>query len=550
MPTIIGIDLGNHTIKLSLMEGSFGRYQLSDIRVMTVPQDLDNAPDLDARLGAMSRLLSELDEATITSTTWPAQSTSIRRITLPFGDRTQVEKTLRFEVEDHVPFDLDETILASRILSVEPTESVVMTAMSPSTAISGYLDRLKEAGVDPKHLALDSDLIGSHADTGVQAVLDFGHSRTLVALTLDGRVIASRAITGGGRDLTLAIARKHGLTWSDAEGRKHAARIASSTAAVSTEASWDEDELTQPEITAPVFTGQASDTNEDTEVLLAALQPMLNSIRATLINFEDTTEMEIDEVLICGGGSALTGLREHLAEDLGVPVRRINPHSITDIEPARFALALAIGQQAAGLSYGREIDMRQGELAFQGDLATLGNALRIGVLAAAAMLVFGTGWFGMQYTKLSQQLSTTDDQIRELVLSTFPGEVTEDDIEDASDALALMQLKSTEAAVRVDALGSVLSDVPPTLSVLRQVSDAMPAASETRIDVREMSISQTAITMKAEADGYEDAAKVETSLQSVDAFKNAQKGEEKRYQESVRFTVTIPLELNDESEEG
>jgi hypothetical protein len=166
------------------------------------------------------------------------------------------------------------------------------------------------------------------------------------------------------------------------------------------------------------------------------------------------------------------------------------------------------------------------------------------------MLVFGTGWFGMQYTKLSQQLSTTDDQIRELALSTFPGEVTEDDIEDASDALALMQLKSTEAAVRVDALGSVLSDVPPTLSVLRQVSDAMPAASETRIDVREMSISQTAITMKAEADGYEDAAKVETSLQSVDAFKNAQKGEEKRYQESVRFTVTIPLELNDESEEG
>jgi hypothetical protein len=56
--------------------------------------------------------------------------------------------------------------------------------------------------------------------------------------------------------------------------------------------------------------------------------------------------------------------------------------------------------------------------------------------------------------------------------------------------------------------------------------------------------------MKAEADGYEDAAKVETSLQSVDSFKNAQKGEEKRYQESVRFTVTIPLELNDESEEG
>ena len=58
MPTIIGIDLGTHTIKLSLMEGSFGRYQLSDVRVMSVPQDLDTAPDLDARLGALGRLLT------------------------------------------------------------------------------------------------------------------------------------------------------------------------------------------------------------------------------------------------------------------------------------------------------------------------------------------------------------------------------------------------------------------------------------------------------------------------------------------------------------
>ena len=59
----------------------------------------------------------------------------------------------------------------------------------------------------------------------------------------------------------------------------------------------------------------------------------------------------------------------------------------------------------------------------------------------------------------------------------------------------------------------------------------------------------TSITMKAETDGYEEAAKVETALKSIDAFKNAEKGEEKRYQESVRFTVTIPLE-SEETEEG
>ncbi|MDG1481709.1 MAG: pilus assembly protein PilM [Myxococcota bacterium] len=546
MPTILGIDLGAHTIKLSLMEGGFGRYQFSDVRLRRVPQDIDAPPTLEGRLSALTDLMSEVKDVTITSTTWPAQSTSIRRITLPFGDRAQVEKTLPFEVEEHVPFDLDETILASRILSNEPSESVVLAAMAPSEAVSDYLTQLKAAGIDPKHLSLDSDLIGTHADDGVQAVIDFGHTRTLVALTQDGKVITSRAITGGGRDLTLALAEARGIDWNTAEGLKHAASISTrSQDTTAAEASWDEDEKTQPEF---ISISALSDT-DNAAILLSALRPLLNNIRASLINFEDVTSLEVDEVLICGGGAALDGLREHLTEDLGVPVRRVILEDINDVEPARFALALALGQQATGMTYGREIDMRQGDLAFQGDLATIGNFLRIGVLAAVAMMMVGTGWFAFRYAQLSTELSSTDAEIQTLALSTFPGEITEDDVMDASDALAVMQLKSTEAAVRVDALGSILSDVPPTLSMLRQLSDAMPPHSDTRIDVREMSISSTSITMKAEADGYEDAAKVETSLQSVEAFKNAKKGEEKRYQESIRFSVTIPLETPD-TEEG
>ena len=38
------------------------------------------------------------------------------------------------------------------------------------------------------------------------------------------------------------------------------------------------------------------------------------------------------------------------------------------------------------------------------------------------------------------------------------------------------------------------------LASLKQISDAMPAASETRIDVREMTISKSSIVMKAETD--------------------------------------------------
>ncbi len=66
MPTILGIDLGAHTIKLSLMEGGFGRYQFSDIRLRRVPQGIDTPPTLEGRLSALTDLMGELKDVTIT----------------------------------------------------------------------------------------------------------------------------------------------------------------------------------------------------------------------------------------------------------------------------------------------------------------------------------------------------------------------------------------------------------------------------------------------------------------------------------------------------
>ena len=55
--------------------------------------------------------------------------------------------------------------------------------------------------------------------------------------------------------------------------------------------------------------------------------------------------------------------------------------------------------------------------------------------------------------------------------------------------------------------------------------------------------------MKVETGGFEDAAKIESSLKANARFKQAQKGDEKKRREKVRFTITIPLE-GDASEEG
>ena len=78
----------------------------------------------------------------------------------------------------------------------------------------------------------------------------------------------------------------------------------------------------------------------------------------------------------------------------------------------------------------------------------------------------------------------------------------------------------------------------------------MPNPATARVDVREILFTSSAITMKAQTDGFEEVGKIERSLQADSRFKQATRGDESKTKSGdVKFTVTIPLgEL--ESEEG
>ena len=88
---------------------------------------------------------------------------------------------------------------------------------------------------------------------------------------------------------------------------------------------------------------------------------------------------------------------------------------------------------------------------------------------------------------------------------------------------------------------------PPTLLLLKEISDAMPTSDEVRIEVRELTISAASVRIRAETAGYEAAATIEQSLRENPRFKGARKGDEKKLGDGISFSITIPL--GEESEE-
>lgn len=550
MARIIGIDLGAHTVKIAVMDGSFGRFQLQDYRLRAVPQDAETLGDLDARVTVLSELIAELPAAkgeTITSAAFPAEQASVRMVRLPFGDRSQVEKTLWGEVENVVPFDLEDMAVASRILQVQAGDSRVLTAMVSKDRLGPLLARLAEAGIDPKAMMLDADTIGEYASSGVEAVIDLGHSRTLVALCRDGHTVGARAISMGGRDLTLALCEELQIEWGEAEGRKHAAHVGPGELPSAT-VEWEDDEHTDVsgrDITQAIPVG-----GRDKAVLEAALAPLLASLRASLIAFEDTHEAEIDALILTGGGASLGGLRSWFEAELGVPVRtaQISDQAEDLGDPGRFALVHRIALGVAG-GKGRALDVRTGAFAWRGNIATLGNLLRYGALAAAFFMVAGMGFFGYRYVSLSAELSGLETELAESVLAAFP-DVDPDKVDDPSMAMAIMQEKTLAVTTRVDSLGSIIAPEPPVTGMVKEVSTSVPPHNVAPIDVTELVVTDTAVTLKAMTTGFEAATTILSSLQSNPKFKNAQKGDEKKKGETVRFTITIPLDEESAEEEG
>lgn len=548
MARMLGIDLGSSSVKVVLYEGSLRRFQFKGAWARPVAQDVDAPPSAEAREAALRGLLADVlpgDLPPVAVIGFPTEHTSVRLVKLPFADRAQVERALPYEVEGQVPFDLEEVVLASRILDLKPGESRVLAVLADRDAITEQLETLGRVGINPRHLVPDVDPLASYATRGVQVVLDLGHSRTLLALCEDGRLIGARALPYGGRELTVALARAFELSWEHAVAHKHALSLARALP----ELEWADEETTNPAVRGglpavrQLAAGAAplgSVEKDGPRVLREALEPLLVDLRASLIALEDGLGVEIDEVLLCGGLAEQAGLVELLREDLGVIVRHVIGED-EDQDPRRAgALALALGRRAVLGARERELDLRQGPFAFKGDITAYTGYAMIGALGLAALALLAVGGWAWKSVQLSKERASVEQQIATVVLETWP-DVDPSRASDPSTAIAIATEKAAAEAAQVDALSGVVSDVPPILNMLREISDGMPSPADAKVDVTELTINDESVTLKIDTDGFESATDIENSLKMRPLFSSAQGGDSKKVGDIVRFTVTIPL---------
>jgi type II secretory pathway component PulL len=597
MPRIVAFDLGTANVKATVWSVTGRKATFVERLLHPVPQDGTVEPRLEHQLLALEALIEENRELTASGTviaaSYGGRHVSVHRITLPFTDKRQVEKTLPFAVEEEVPFDLDDMVLGWRVMRQgEGTEALV--ALSEQAALQAALDGLTDLSVEPRRVAADKELLvrwalpeagadapglgalgendgdgdgdgitSAVAGSPVVAVLDVGHTRTVATVARDGELLGTRVMDIGGAAVTRAIQDGLRCSWANAERLKHGQAPEP-----------DPDPLPPPETAEPTPEPADAADEEDTEPGgplpevpltpwdqlpdpgIAHLPPavradvervltrLLSEIRSTLIGFEDSLGLEIDQVRLGGGGARLEGLVEAIQNDLGVPVLWAADRDGTPI-PCEYLLADALAEDAAGRVKVSYVDLRTGPLRWRSGF----NLLQAMVTYGGALVAFFTVALGVMYVWQSWSLASRIDEVQASIENTIETALPDANTRRTSQVMAKMRARIQEAEERAAALGD--DGVPPTLDTIHGLSTHLPPPGDVQIDVTQMSITPRALNFEAEVQSYAAADQVEGALQATDRFETCTKSNEQQRRDRVSFNMTCDFgAIDDDGGEG
>lgn len=522
MARVLGLDLGSYSVKGLLVEQSLRATQTRGYYEVSRPQVGERQETLRAALLELLERLPERPEQVVVALPGPALAT--HQLILPFADPKRIEATIPFEVESQLPFDLSAAVYDYQPVGVSDgaeKKSDLIVGVTRREELQWLLTMLAELKLDPRvvthpaiayqNLFLAQPAVMSAPEDGSSvAVLDIGNERTSLAIGTPGKGLEfARTFTGGGRDLTRALAAEFQTTPPEANAWKEQSGAMASAA-------------------------QGPDAERAAGAFVRGLQPILREVRPSLKSFGSRSRRLVSVIYLCGGTARMPGLAEQLTRDLGIRVELLPlPNELAQLPDASPAAAqswaLALRAQAAGPRAPR-FNLRRGEFGFKGDYDYLRG--KVGRLAAyaAVLLVLFIGSSIVRNVILSNREAELDEALCDIttrVLGTCE--------KNFDRALNMMQGKESPTA----ALPKITA-----VNLLAEVVQRVPESANVSLD--QIVIDLDRITVRGITDSSKQIDEVTQALKGYRCFREVKEGKVERNKEGkTSFRLDIEVQCPD-----
>jgi type IV pilus assembly protein PilM len=226
----VGLDIGSGLVKVAVIDHSGDVPELTNIAIEPLlPDAIVEGEVMDP--GIVTEAIRNVMQAAGVKTRDVATAVGgrdviIKKIQIERVKEQQARELMRWEAEQHVPFDMESVELDFQILDPysEGMEMSVLLVAAKRDLVSNKIGLLTDAGLNPT--VVDVDAFALHnafevnypdAMNGVVALVNIGHEVTNINILDSGIPILTRDITVGTRRFREDLQRERGLSAEDAE---------------------------------------------------------------------------------------------------------------------------------------------------------------------------------------------------------------------------------------------------------------------------------------------------------------------------------------------
>ena len=330
----IGLDIGFHHIKaVELIRNDKG-FQVTKFAIREIPSSILQQKDRTSLLGDMIK--SMFSDAKIKGSSVYISITGhnviIRNALLPKMPPEELIDAAKWNAKEEVLFDLEKAVVDNYVMGETDKEGAtlldLLSVIVRGDVIDFIISIVKAAGLKPKGVTVvplalwDYDQAINPQEPGVvTSYADMGAERTRIYFVSDGRILFSREIPNGGKNLTGCLVGEYELE----DGK---------TAII--------DEVRAEQI-KKTFGYPAEDSDEKTEeglplkVVRERMEPILvkqaTEMDRSIEYFKNQYRKDsVDRLILSGGGVGLRGLYLFLKENLDLEIDRCNVFMQTEVQ--------------------------------------------------------------------------------------------------------------------------------------------------------------------------------------------------------------------------
>lgn len=304
--TTIGLDIGSGLIKVAVIDHGRGEPELAKVVITPLLADAIVEGEIMDPGIVTDAIRSAVEEAGLKTrdvvTAVGGRDVIIKKIQIERVKEQQARELMRWEAEQHVPFDMESVELDFQILDpdAEGMEMSVLLVAAKRDLIEGKLRLLADAGLDTAIVDVDAFALHNafevnHPDAmrGLVGLINIGHEVTNINILDDGVPILTRDITVGTRRFREDLQRERGLGADEAES---------------------------------LLQGYDRSAHLDAVIASRGEEIAMGVERAAaFLASSSRSGGQLRAVYLCGGGARVPGLADALGNRLRIRVEQANP---------------------------------------------------------------------------------------------------------------------------------------------------------------------------------------------------------------------------------